>query len=153
CRRSSSCHNGLDGAYYSGWARGMWRSTSHRARQESRQRHPPSAILCLLALWIGMLLGSIGVAGAQEGPDSDLLKAVGFDQRLDAQVPLDLTFRDEGGAMVRLGDYFGARPVILTLNYYQCPNLCTLVLTKLVETMRGMAFNAGEQFDVVTVSI
>lgn len=102
---------------------------------------------CLLA-WAGL-----GRASAQPVPPDDPLLKVGFDQRLDHTVPLDVTFRDETGAAVRLAEYFGARPVVLTLNYYECPNLCTLVLTKLVETMRALAFNAGQEFEVVTVSI
>lgn len=103
--------------------------------------------LCLLAL------GGALPVGAQPIPPDDPLNQVGFDQRLNAQVPLDLTFRDEQGAAVRLGDYMGGKPAILVLAYYECPNLCTLVLTKLVETMRGLAFDVGDQFEVITVSI
>jgi protein SCO1 len=86
------------------------------------------------------------------GPENPLDK-VGFDQRLNAQVPLDLPFHDEAGATVRLGDYFGQKPVVMVLAYYQCPNLCTLALTQLVETLRKLAFDVGDQFNVVTVSI
>jgi protein SCO1/2 len=92
-------------------------------------------------------------ARAQTGPDERLLNAIGFDQKLNAQVPLDLIFRDERGAPIRLGDYIGDKPAILVLAYYECPNLCTLVLTQLVETMRDMAFEVGKEFDVITVSI
>jgi protein SCO1/2 len=80
------------------------------------------------------------------------LEGVGFDQKLDAQVPLDLTFADEAGRKVRLGDYLGRRPVILVLAYYQCPRLCTLVLNGLVQGMLEMPFTAGDEFEVVTVS-
>src|SRR4029077_3974760 len=55
------------------------------------------------------------------------LEGVGFDQRLNEQVPLDIQFTDESGKVVQLGDYFGSKPVILVLAYYQCPRLCTLV--------------------------
>jgi protein SCO1/2 len=106
----------------------------------------------LLAFCLLVLGGALPV-GAQPIPPNDPLNEVGFDQRLNAQVPLDLPFRDEGGGAVRLGDYIGEKPAILVLAYYECPNLCTLVLTKLVETMRGLAFDAGDQFNVVTVSI
>lgn len=108
--------------------------------------------LLLLALCLLALGGALPV-GAQPIPPNDPLNEVGFDQRLNAQVPLDLMFRDEQGAAVRLGDYVGGKPAILVLAYYECPNLCTLVLTKLVETMRGLAFDIGDQFDVITVSI
>ena len=55
---------------------------------------------------------------------SQILGAIGFDQRLDAQVPLDLAFRDETGRTVMLGDYIRDKPVLLTLGYWECPNLC-----------------------------
>jgi protein SCO1 len=82
-----------------------------------------------------------------------LLAAVAFEQRLNEPVPLDLAFRDEAGNAVQLGDYLGRKPVILTLNYYECPMLCPLVLEGLVRSLRALSFAIGEQFDVVTVSI
>ncbi len=82
----------------------------------------------------------------------NVLRDVGIDQRLEAQVPLDLPFRDESGADIRLGDYFTDRPVILVLAYYRCPMLCTQVLNGLVKTMRGMDFALGKQYRVLTVS-
>jgi protein SCO1/2 len=103
---------------------------------------------------IGLLALCTAVPARAQGttPD-DLLNQVGFDQRLEAQVPLDLLFRDEAGKDVRLGDYFGARPVILTLNYFECPNLCTLVLTGLADGLRSMSLQIGREFDVVSLSI
>ena len=82
-----------------------------------------------------------------------LLAAVAFEQRLNEPVPLDLAFRDEAGNAVQLGDYLGQKPVILTLNYYECPMLCPVVLEGLVRSLRALSFAIGEQFDVVTVSI
>ena len=67
------------------------------------------------------------------------LRNVGFDQRLNEQVPLDLKFTDDTGAVVKLGDYFGTKPVILVLAYYRCPMLCTLVLNGVVQGMREHA--------------
>src|SRR5437762_1064973 len=87
---------------------------------------------------------------AQGTPEQ--LREVGLDQRLDEQVPLDLTFRDESGQEVHLGDYFSGKPVILVLAYYRCPMLCTQVLNGLVESMRDMTFHPGEEFQIVTVS-
>lgn len=49
------------------------------------------------------------------------LQNVGIDQELSHQVPLDLVFHDETGKTVRLGDYFGTKPVILSLVYFNCP--------------------------------
>ncbi|HJT78896.1 MAG TPA: SCO family protein [Gemmataceae bacterium] len=80
------------------------------------------------------------------------LRGVGFDQRLNAQVPPDLTFRDEAGQCVRLGDYFGSRPVILVLAYYRCPMLCTEVLNNLVRALLDIPLDAGKDFDVLVVS-
>lgn len=80
------------------------------------------------------------------------LPNVGFDQRLDEQIPLDLTFKDETGKIVRLQEYFGDKPVILSLSYYDCPMLCTLVLNGLVRTLRALSFSAGNEFTVLTVS-
>ncbi len=80
------------------------------------------------------------------------LNDVGIDQKLNEQLPLDLVFRNENGEAVRLGDYFGKRPVVLSLVYYQCPMLCNQVLNGMVTSFRVMAFQPGQQFEVVTVS-
>src|SRR5262249_25118276 len=77
---------------------------------------------------------------------------IGFDQRLDEQVPLDLAFRDETGKAVRLGDYFNRKPVILALVYYQCPMLCNQVLNGLAGGLKALPFVAGKEFEVVVVS-
>jgi protein SCO1/2 len=82
----------------------------------------------------------------------DVLKKVGFDQQLNAQVPLDLEFMDENAKTVKLGDYFGKKPVILVLAYYRCPMLCTLVLNGVAQAMRDLPFTAGAEFNVVTIS-
>jgi protein SCO1/2 len=82
----------------------------------------------------------------------ELLTDIGLDQRLDAQVPLDLRFKDEAGRDVRLGDYFGRKPVILTLVYYECPMLCTQVLNGLTSALGVLSFTVGQEFDIVTVS-
>ncbi|MFT4569648.1 MAG: protein SCO1/2 [Candidatus Binatia bacterium] len=81
------------------------------------------------------------------------LKGVDLAQNLGDQLPLDLEFTDSTGKQVRLGDLFGERPVVLAMVYYECPMLCTLVLNGLTKTMRTMTFSAGEQFDVIAVSI
>jgi protein SCO1/2 len=91
-----------------------------------------------------------GMVRADEKPA--LLKDIGIDQRLNALLPLDLPLRDESGRTVRLGDYFGRRPVILALVYYNCPMLCTQVLNGLVGALNVMSLDAGRDFDVVAVS-
>ncbi|HEX9919247.1 MAG TPA: SCO family protein [Pyrinomonadaceae bacterium] len=80
------------------------------------------------------------------------LRDIGIEQRLNEQVPLDLNFRDERGQTVRLGDYFGKRPVIVSLVYYNCPKLCNLVLNGLVGGVKTLPYTVGKEFDVVTVS-
>ena len=80
------------------------------------------------------------------------LKNVGIEQHLDEQIPPALAFRDETGKAVTLGDYFGKKPMILNLVYYQCPMLCGEVLTGLESALRVLKFDVGKEFDVLTVS-
>jgi len=80
------------------------------------------------------------------------LKDVGIDQRLNETLPLDTPLKDEEGRAVRLGDYFGKRPVVFVLAYYNCPMLCTQVLNGLVSSLSVVSLNAGRDYDVVVVS-
>src|SRR6476620_3433069 len=80
------------------------------------------------------------------------LQNVGIEQHLDEQIPADLSFRDETGKPVRLGDYFGKKPAILNLVYYYCPMLCGEVLSGLESALRVLKFDVGKEFDVLTVS-
>jgi protein SCO1 len=83
-----------------------------------------------------------------------ILDQVGLDQKLNSQIPLDAAFVDDHGQPVQLKQYFGTKPVILIMVYYQCPMLCTQVLTGFTGAMLGVRkFNIGREFDVVTVSI
>jgi protein SCO1 len=81
-----------------------------------------------------------------------VLRQVDFEQRLDAQVPLDVQFKDEHGQTVQLRSYFGEKPVILVLAYFRCPMLCTEVLNGLVRALLDLRFEAGKDFTVLTVS-
>jgi protein SCO1 len=88
-------------------------------------------------------------------PSSQVPKAlseVSFEQRLNEQLPLDLPFKDENGRDVKLGAYFGRKPVVLTFVYYECPMLCTEVLNGLESALRVLNETVGKEFDVVTVS-
>lgn len=80
------------------------------------------------------------------------LSRVSFEQRLNEQLPLELPFKDESGHAVKLGDYFGRKPVVLTFVYYECPMLCTEVLNGLESALRVLNETIGKEFDVVTVS-
>ena len=82
-----------------------------------------------------------------------LLSKIGIDQRLNEQVPLDLAFVDETGRDVKLREYFGKRPVLLALVYYECPMLCTQVLNGVTGALKVLSFDVGKEFDVVAVSI
>ncbi len=102
-------------------------------------------------LWVGN--------GAWGGPTFseekvEALEGVGITQYLDTTIPLDLVFKDEHGNIVTLAHYVnGDRPIIITLNYYRCPMLCSLTLHALTTGMKEMKLNLGRDFDVVTVSI
>jgi len=80
------------------------------------------------------------------------LQHVGIEQHLNEQIPPDLSFRDDTGKTVRLGDYFGKKPLILSLVYYQCPMLCSEVLNGLGSALRVVKFDMGKDFEVLTVS-
>ena len=80
------------------------------------------------------------------------LQNVGIEQHLDGQVPPDLAFVDDTGHPVRLADYFGKKPLILNLVYYNCTMLCGEVLAGLTGAMKLVKFDVGNEFDVVTVS-
>jgi protein SCO1/2 len=81
------------------------------------------------------------------------LRGVGIDQRLNAQVPLNLVFRDEAGRPVTLSTFFhSGKPVILALVYYRCPMLCTQILTGLGSALKAVSFNPGQDFEIVGIS-
>jgi protein SCO1/2 len=80
------------------------------------------------------------------------LREIGFDQNLDQKVPLDVTFKDEAGRVVRLGDYFGKRPVVMVFAYYDCPMLCTMVINGLASALDVLSLEPGKDFEIVTVS-
>jgi protein SCO1/2 len=106
-----------------------------------------AVLLCILS---AMLMATSARA---QRLSNETLQEIKIEQKLNGQVPLDLEFRDENGSRVRLGDYFGHKPVILVMAYYECPMLCTQVLNGLVGALMPLSFNVGEEFNVVTVSI
>lgn len=80
-----------------------------------------------------------------------LLQRVGINQRIGAQVPVDLPFLDESGRDVTLRQYL-PKPAILALVYYQCPSLCNMVLNGVLRTTRSMDLTAGAEYEVIAVS-
>jgi protein SCO1 len=117
-----------------------------------------SSRLQVVILVLGMAASAWaqGMGPSIESPPANVrppgLKNVGIEQHLNEQIPADLTFRDESGKTVRLGDYFGKRPMILNLVYYKCPMLCSEVLSGLTSALKPMKFDVGKDFDVLTVS-
>lgn len=103
------------------------------------------------------LIGAAALLANEPAPSytqgvPSVLQKIGIDQKLDNQVPLDLTFRDENGQTVSLGKYFGSKPVVLALVYYECPMLCNMVLNGMIRAFRVQSFDIGNHFNVVTVS-
>jgi protein SCO1 len=90
-------------------------------------------------------------AQVQTGWRPALLRSVGIDQKLGAQVPLDLPFSDEAGRAVTLNRYLG-KPVILALVYYQCPSLCNMVLNGVLRSVKNLKITAGDEYEIVAVS-
>jgi len=110
---------------------------------------------------IGALLLAASASRAQTVPSNmgttaatlpPALQNVGFEPQLNAQMPLDLPFRDETGRNVQLRDYFGQKPVVLAFVYYGCPMLCDQVQQGVVGTLRMLSFNPGRDYEVVFVS-
>jgi len=121
-----------------------------------------------VVVWL-VIAWSTATAQAPPGPSSPLygarppsgepstglptaLRDVKIEQKLNQQLPLDLVFRDESGREVKLGDYFGKKPVVLAFVYYDCPMLCTQILNGMVTSFRVLPFQVGKEFDVVTIS-
>jgi protein SCO1/2 len=99
-----------------------------------------------------MYSGGGGIMAPSSNVKPPGLTNVGIEQHLNQQVPPDLTFRDETGKPVKLGDYFGKRPVILSLVYFRCPMLCSEVLSGVEGSLKGISFSPGKEFDVLTIS-
>jgi protein SCO1/2 len=122
--------------------------------------HVPRFGLLALALLVSLFAANSAQAQLDDkgpvqtaGVRPALLRDVGLDQRLGDSIPLDLTFRDEHGRPVALRQFFGQKPVILTLVYYQCPMLCTEVLNGLLRSSKELPLEIGRDFSIVTVSI
>jgi protein SCO1/2 len=146
----------------------------HKAQRDARRggrvfaNWASSLVLCALSL----VLCALGLADARvsaqpqypagygnqpkPGTPADQkpaqLREVTFQQRLDEQLPLDAAFRDERGQSVRLGDYFGSKPVVLAFVYLQCPMLCSQVMNGISSSLKAVPFTPGKDFDVVLIS-
>lgn len=109
----------------------------------------------LIAFVVAGILASPAVAQLPPPkitPPDKVVKEIAIDQNLGAQVPLDLPFRDERGNAVTLRDYFGKKPVILSLVYYKCPQLCNMSLNGMLAAFKALSPSIGSDFEVITVS-
>lgn len=118
--------------------------------------------LVVMASWAPSARAQRGLGSSVPGDDDSPrpvrevpgLEEVDVDEQLDEQLPLDLTFTDHTGTQVRLGDYFeGDRPVLLTFNYYTCPVVCSMILEATANTVAEMPWTAGDEYEIVTISI
>ena len=132
---------------------------SHTTRN-ARYARRSASITAVMLLSLAASLVSAQVSGygdKQTGPVTDappsILKGVGIEQHLNTQLPLNLTFTDDAGNQVALSSYFGKRPAILALVYYQCPMLCSEELNGLTSALQMVRFVPGKDFNVVVISI
>ena len=117
-----------------------------------------AAAAIVLSLAAPLLSAQVSSYGdKQMGPSNDkppsILNGVGIDQHLNTQLPLNLIFTDDAGKQVTLGSYFGKRPAILALVYYQCPMLCSEELNGLTSALQMVRYVPGKDFNIVVVSI
>lgn len=123
-------------------------TTKHCMTARARTAHWAAALAFVCACLLSPL------ASAQPAGVPPEMAHAGVTEHLDGQLPLDTTFRDHTGKSVKLRDFFdGKRPVVLTFAYHSCPQLCSMVLNALTTGLRDVAWTAGKEFDVVTISI
>ena len=104
--------------------------------------------------WAAATLLVAGAAFADNSATPPKLPGeVSIQQQLNAQIPLDLMFRDESGKIVRLREYFRGKPVLINFMYYRCPMLCSMVMEGISSTLTELKFDVGKEFEVITVSI
>jgi len=126
-----------------------------RPAEQGSAAHFAAVLIAMVVLFTAAASAQTMSKGILAPPSNVLpptLQNVGITQHLDAQVPPDLTFVDDAGRTVKLGDYFGKKPLILNLVYYNCTMLCGEALQGLAQAMKLVKFDVGNQFDVITVS-
>jgi protein SCO1/2 len=130
-------------------------ATKNSAREASWRsgRTSPRLLPFAAAFVVISALLSAGAPAYAQGPITNINTDVAFDQHPGAQVPADLSFYDDAGKPVKLGDYFGHSPIILTLNYLSCQNECSFELNQLTGALADIPFNLGDEYAAITVSI
>ena len=127
-------------------------SLHHVVKAFSRHLMRASLIVLLSASTLFAQAMSRGILSPPATLRPPGLKNVGIQQNLNQPIPADLAFTDDQGRSVRLGDYFGKKPIIFNLVYFTCPMLCGEELNGLESALRVLKFDVGNQFDVITVS-
>ena len=128
----------------------------------------PSSVIMALCFLLALSGPALGQMGRPQGasplysskpyePNAPsglptVLKEVGIDQKLNQQLPADSIFKDETGTPIKLGDYFGKRPIVMSLVYYDCPMLCTQVLNGMISSLKTLSLKPGEDFDIISIS-
>lgn len=120
------------------------------------QPHYNSIAIAIALLMLASSAWGQGMSKGIMSPPANVrpayLQNVGIEQHLDEQVPADLAFTDDAGRAVKLGDYFGKKPLILNLVYYNCTMLCGEALAGITGALKAVKFDVGNEFDIVTVS-
>ncbi len=104
--------------------------------------------MCVLTAACALMSASLQ---AQNVP-TDVLNNIDIEQKLGAQMPLDVPFRDSKGRTVTFGELLDDRPAVLCFVYYGCPMLCTETLNGILKAANAMALKVGEDYDIITVS-
>ena len=130
---------------------------SERQTRRGWWRAAAMALGCAL-VWAPLTAQVAGYGDKQTGENSgdqlpSVLKGVAVEQHLNQQLPLDAQFVDETGKTVRIGDYFGKHPAIVTLVYYSCPMLCSEEMDGLTASLSMVKLTPGKDFEVVVISI
>ncbi len=122
-----------------------------------------TAVLSAFAILIafGGLQRAVGQGALREGDTVTLndsipreVRDVTVTQNLGDSLPLNLPLTDSAGRAMESGYVFqGGKPVIVTLNYSDCPMLCNVQLSQLSRTLAKSDLKIGEDFEILTVSI
>ena len=133
-------------------ARGLEGRAALRGRRVAPHTRPGPSLT--LGVTVALIFLATAALAETSATPPQLPGRVAIEQHLGAQLPLDTMFRDETGRVVRLRDYAnGARPILMVFNYYRCPMLCSMVLEGVASTLTAITFDAGKEYDVVTISI
>jgi protein SCO1 len=102
---------------------------------------------------LALFLSALTLASQTAAKSFDPFAVIGLDGSAGATIPADAAFRDEHGRAVRLGDYFGTRPLIVAPVYYRCPNVCGTTVSWLFGSLDGLPQRPGRDYELIVFSI